>query len=788
MKRIILLFLIIPYWGLHSQEEYTLSGYIKDKSSGESLIGATISIKDTKLGAVTNAYGFYSLTLPKGKYITTASYIGYEKSEKTIDLNKDTKLNIELGTLDILSDEVLVTAEKANNNVSSIEMSTMELSAQTLTRMPALLGETDVVRSIQLLPGIGSVGEGSTGFNVRGGGIDQNLVLLDESPVYNSSHLFGFFSVFNPDAVKDVKLIKGGIPAAYGGRLSSILDVRLKEGNSRKFNIDGGVGAIFSRLAIEGPIIEDKLSFLVAARRSYADVLAKPFLDDGLEDSQFYFYDLTAKTNWKVDENNTIFASGYFGRDVFDAGFGFDWGSQTFTTRWNHLFSDKLFSNLTYYYSNYDYKLQFGEDDQDVFKWQANIVTQSLKYDLEYFFNPENNIDFGLEALYYDFAPGIAVGISDGISVPISLDEQFAGQLSAYIGQEIDATEDLSLKYGLRASYYQYLGPGTAYYYGDTTVGISKPLIGEEKFDDFANIADYLNLEPRFSVKYQLNEESSIKASYNRMVQYVHLVSNTAASTPLDVWIPTTNNVKPELADQYALGYFKNFDDNEWETSVEVYYKDLQNQIEYIPGADLLLNENLEADFLSGDGRAYGAEFYVKKNTGDITGWISYTLARTERQVNGINNEDWFPARFDRTHNLSVVGFYDLSDTWSLSANFILSSGTPATFPTNRFEWQGYYIPHNAGGTRNNFRIPMTHRLDLSVTYDPVDEPDEWWTGKWVFSVYNVYNRKNPYSVYFRNNADNSIQTEAVRFAVFGSIVPAISYNFNFDVDKLINE
>jgi len=788
MKRIIFLFLIIPFLGLHSQEEYTLSGYIKDKSSGESLIGATISIKDTKLGAVTNAYGFYSLTLPKGKYITTASYIGYEKSEKTIDLNKDTKLNIELGTLDILSDEVLVTAEKANNNVTSIEMSTMELSAQTLTRMPALLGETDVVRSIQLLPGIGSVGEGSTGFNVRGGGIDQNLVLLDESPVYNSSHLFGFFSVFNPDAVKDVKLIKGGIPAAYGGRLSSILDVRLKEGNSRKFNIDGGVGAIFSRLAIEGPIIEDKLSFLVAARRSYADVLAKPFLDDGLEDSQFYFYDLTAKTNWKLDENNTIFASGYFGRDVFDAGFGFDWGSQTFTTRWNHLFSDKLFSNLTYYYSNYDYKLQFGEDDQDVFKWQANIVTQSLKYDLEYFFNPENNIDFGLEALYYDFAPGIAVGISDGISVPISLDEQFAGQLSAYIGQEIDATEDLSLKYGLRASYYQYLGPGTAYYYGDTTVGISKPLIGEEKFDDFANIADYLNLEPRFSVKYQLNEESSIKASYNRMVQYVHLVSNTAASTPLDVWIPTTNNVKPELADQYALGYFKNFDDNEWETSVEVYYKDLQNQIEYIPGADLLLNENLEADFLSGDGRAYGAEFYVKKNTGDITGWISYTLARTERQVNGINNEDWFPARFDRTHNLSVVGFYDLSDTWSLSANFILSSGTPGTFPTNRFEWQGYYIPHNAGGTRNNFRIPMTHRLDLSVTYDPVDEPDEWWTGKWVFSIYNVYNRKNPYSVYFRNNADNSIQTEAVRFAVFGSIVPAISYNFNFDVDKLINE
>lgn len=788
MKKIVFLFLLLPLLNLYSQSEYTLSGYVKDNSSGETLIGATISLKDTKLGAITNAYGFYSLSVAEGNYKVSVSYIGFEKFEKEINLNKDTKLNIELKVLDIQSDEVLVTAEKANNNVASIEMSTLQLSAQTLTRMPALLGETDVVRSIQLLPGVGSVGEGATGFNVRGGGIDQNLVLLDEAPVYNSSHLFGFFSVFNPDAVKDVKLIKGGIPAAYGGRLSSILDVRLKEGNQRKFNVDGGVGFIFSRLAIEGPIIEDKLSFLVAARRSYIDVLAKPFLADGLEDSQFYFYDLTAKANWKIDENNTVFTSGYFGRDVFGAGFGFDWGSETFTTRWNHLFSDKLFSNLTYYYSNYDYKLQFGDDDVDVFKWQANIVTQSVKYDLEYFISPKNNIDFGLEALHYHFVPGNAVGTSNGISVPISLDEQFAGQLAGYIGQEIDVTDALSMKYGLRGSYYTYLGPGTAYTYGDTTVGIAKPLISEEKFDDFANIADYFNFEPRFSVKYQMNEESSIKASYNRMVQYVHLVSNTAASSPLDVWIPTTNNVKPELADQVALGYFRNFDDNEWETSVEVYYKDLQNQIEYINGADLLLNENLEGDFLSGDGRAYGAEFYVKKNKGDLTGWISYTLAKTEVQVNGINNGDWFPTRFDRTHNLSIVGFYDLSETWSLSANFLLSSGTPATFPTNRLEWQGYVIPHNANESRNNFRIPITHRLDLSLTYDPVDDADEWWTGKWVFSIYNLYNRRNPYSVYFRNNPDNNIQTEAVRFAVFGSIVPAISYNFNFDVDKLIND
>jgi hypothetical protein len=344
------------------------------------------------------------------------------------------------------------------------------------------------------------------------------------------------------------------------------------------------------------------------------------------------------------------------------------------------------------------------------------------------------------------------------------------------------------MSYGLRASYYNYIGPGTEYIYGDTTSNYAKPIIDTKEYDDFESIADYFNLEPRASLKYQLDEESSIKASYNRMVQYVHLLSNTAAASPLDVWRPTTNNVKPELSDQYALGYFKNFDDNAWETSVEVYYKDFQNQIDYRNGADLNLNVEYEADLLYGDGRAYGAEFYVKKNSGDFTGWISYTLARTERNIAGINNGDWYPTRFDRTHNLNIVGFYDLSKTWSLSANFILASGTPATFPTNRLEWQGYVAPHNSENTRGNFRIPMSHRLDISATYDPEDDPDDWWSGKWVFSIYNVYNRRNPYSVFFRNNADNFAQTEAVRFAVFGSIVPAVSYNFNFDVNKLVNE
>lgn len=783
----VLLLIISSSVILEAQEKFTISGYVRDFASGEALISATIQIPEASAGAYSNPYGFYSITVPAGTYTLKASYVGYEKFEKTIELNSNIKLDIELKESNYTSEEIVVSAVAEDENVKSIEMSSFELNQQTIKSVPALLGEVDVVKSIQLLPGVTTVGEGATGFNVRGGAIDQNLILLDESPVYNSSHLFGFFSVFNPDAVKDVKLIKGGIPSQYGGRLSSILDVRLKEGNTKAINVDGGVGAIFSRLAIEGPIVKDKASFLIAARRSYIDVLARPFLDEGLADSDFYFYDLTAKANWQIDDKNTVFASGYFGRDVFGAGFGFNWGSQTATARWNHLFSDKLFSNLTYYYSNYDYALQFGDDDQDLFKWSSNIITQSLKYDFEYFIGNNNSLAFGLEGIYYDFVPGNASGISDGLRVDISLPDQYAGQLSGYIGHEFDFNELLSFKYGLRGSFYSYLGPGTAFQYGDTTVGIQKPLISREEFGDFENISDYFYLEPRFSTKYQLTASSSVKASYNRMVQYVHLLSNTAASSPLDIWVPTTNNIKPQIADQIALGYFLNLDDNKWETSVEVFYKDLQNQIEYRNGSDLLLNQFVESDLLYGDGRAYGLELYIKKKTGRFNGWISYTLSRSEILVDGLNNDEWFPSIFDRTHNLTVVGFYDLTDKWQVSTNFVLSSGTPATFPTNRFEWQGYFIPHNSEENRNNFRIPAYHRLDLSFTYKPFQEQDDWWEGNWVFSIYNLYNRRNPFSVFFRNNEDNFAQTEAVRLAVFGSIVPSVSYNFNFDVQQLID-
>ncbi len=760
--------------------EYTLSGYVREAESGESIIGARVVLPTIRAGAVTNQYGFYSITVQEGSYPVSISYPGFDELKDTINLIQNVKRDFELETFNVSSEEIVVTAERENSNITNTEMSTIELSQAVIKKIPALLGEVDVIRSIQLLPGVTTIGEGASGFNVRGGGIDQNLVLMDEATIYNSSHLFGFFSVFNPDAVKDVKLYKGGIPAQYGGRLSSILDVRLKDGNYKEIEGTGGIGAIFSRFAIEAPIIEDEMSVILAGRRSYIDVLAQPFLQDGLEDSQFYFYDFTGKLNWKIGDDDQVFASYYNGRDVFGAGFIFNWGNETFTLRWNHLFSDKLFFNLTGLYSNYDYQIGFGADDQDRFDWNSDIMTFGVKGAFTYFLDKNNTADFGFEATDYKFEPGNAVGISDGIPVPISLDLQHALEGAVYFNLESDITELFSINAGLRYSGYSYMGPSDAIYYGDTTRGNPRPVIGRESFDGGESIATYFNLEPRLSMKYILDETSSVKASYNRMAQYLHLLSNTAASTPLDLWTTTTNNIEPQLADQVALGYFKNFDDNMWETSVEGYYKALGNQIEYIDGADLLLNEELAADLLFGEGRAYGIEFYVKKAKGDFTGWISYTLSRSELLIEGISNDDWYPTRFDQTHNLSAVGIYDFSPKWSASANFALASGTPATFPTNRYEIQGFVLPHNFENNRNNFRIPWYHRLDLSLTWDWDAGEDDAWDDELVLSIYNVYNRRNPFSIYFRENNDMRGQTEAVRFAVFGSIVPSITYNFAF--------
>ncbi len=793
---VILAFLFCIHFPAISHDDgdikYTISGYIKDASNGESLIGATVYVKELATGAQTNVYGFYSITLSPGQYSLEYRYLGYKTIGKKISLQQNEHIDIELSPEDVRLNEVVINGKPEDENVTSVQMSVNELDIKTIEKIPSFLGEVDVIKSIQLLPGVSTVGEGASGFNVRGGSVGQNLVLLDEAPVYNSSHLLGFFSVFNPDAVKDVKLYKGGIPARYGGRLASILDIRMKEGNSKNFGATGGIGSIFSRLAVEGPTFKDKGSFIVAGRRSYGDVFAKAFTDLLNGGAALNFYDLTLKTNYSFNNKNTLYLSGYLGRDIFkfDKRQGFSWGNKTATLRWNHLFNDRLFSNFTAFYSDYDYALAFGENDLDKFEWKSRIRTLNFKPEFTYFLNSSNQLTFGGEVLYYTFNPANAVGVSNGVSNNISLDQKFTLESAVYFGNEQNIGDRFSMQYGLRGSTFQYFGPGNVYEFQTTTPGERKTVVSVKHAEKGQTIQSYFNLEPRLSVKWQTGPHSSVKASYNRMNQYIHLISNTTASNPLDVWTPSTNNIKPEQGDQYTLGYFKNFGpENKYETSVEGYYKNTKNQIEYIDGADLLINELLEADLLNGIGRAYGLEFYVKKNLGKLNGWISYTLGRSELKVDGINNNNWYPARFDQTHNLKIAAFYDLNDRWTFSANFTYLTGTPTTFPTSRYQIQDYLIPYNANNNRNNIRIPDFHRLDVAATLYGKKYNKKGILRKnrdyWVFSIYNVYARRNPFSIYFsqgtdRPAPDQPIDTSATRVAIIGTILPSVSYNFNF--------
>ncbi len=787
VKKLPILILLFFSICSQAQSKLTLSGFIKDGNNGETLIGATVYVPELAVGTTSNEYGFYSISVPAGDYQVEFSFLGFETITQTVSLTENTTIDVELGLSAAELTEIVVSSEAEDRNVTDLEMSVNRMDIKTIQRMPTLLGEVEILRSIQLLPGVSSVGEGSSGFNVRGGSIDQNLVLLDEAPVYNSAHLFGFFSVFNPDAVKDVKLYKGGIPSRYGGRLSSILDVRMKEGNNKQFAMSGGIGTIFSRFAVEAPIVKDKASFIVAGRRSYIDVLAGPFLEGGLDGSVLNFYDLTLKTNVNLNENNKLFLSGYFGRDNFGFGeqAGFNWGNGTATLRWNHLFNDRLFSNITFYYSDYDYEISFGEDAVNRFDWNAQIVNYSVKPELTYFINPSNKVRFGGQGIIYEFEPGNAVGISEGESSDVSLDKKYAIEGAIYAENELDISKKLKINYGLRLSYFNYTGKGRAYEFGEAPAGQRQPVTSFAEFDQWESIETYTNLEPRFSLRYQLNPQQSIKASYNRMAQYLHLISNTTASTPVDVWTPSTNNIQPQIANQVAVGYFRNFRGNAYEFSTEVYYKKMDHLVDYIDGADLLLNEFLDGDLLEGQGRAYGLEMMLKKNEGKFSGWVSYTLARTERQVEGINGGEWYPSRFDQTHNLSITAFYELNKRWSFSSNFALISGTPTTFPTSRFEQQGYVVPHNANDTRNNVRIPTYHRLDISATLEGKKNDQRRWQGQWVFSIYNLYSRRNPFSIFFRQDQnrvlpEQPITTDAIRLSVIGNFIPSVSYNFKF--------
>lgn len=788
-KAVIFCSLLFFSVAIFAQEKFTINGYVTDADAGETLIGVTVFVKELGTGATTNEYGFYSISLPAGTYNLAFSYLGLETKNEQVNLTQNIKLDVEMGENVEQLVEIVVTSEAEDRNVSELQMSVNKLDVGTIKKIPTLLGEVEVLRSIQLLPGVSTVGEGAPGFNVRGGSIDQNLVLLDEAPVYNSSHLFGFFSVFNPDAVKDVKLYKGGIPARYGGRLASILDVRMKEGNQKNLALTGGIGTIFSRLAVEGPLIKDKASFIVAGRRSYIDVLAAPFLSGDLDNTTLNFYDLTVKTNYNINEKNRIFLSGYLGRDNFGFGeaAGFNWGNGTGTFRWNHLFSEKLFSNLTLFYSNYDYKISFGEDATNSFDWDAKIINYSVKPEFTYYASPNNIIRFGGQGIIYEFEPGNAIGVSEGESSDISLDKQYAIESAAYIENELNIGSKIQLNYGLRLSHFNYTGEGNAYEFGEAPAGFRRPVISAERYDQWESIQTYTRLEPRFAIKYQLGEDNSLKGSYMRTSQYIHLVSNTTAATPVDVWTPSTNNIEPQMADQFAVGYFQNLKDNKYEVSAELYYKKMDNVLDYIvnPAPDLLLNEFLEGDVLAAQGRAYGLELMVQKTKGRLNGWVSYTLARTELQTEGINNGEWYPSRFDQTHNLSLTGFYETKKRWSFSANFSLISGTPVSFANGGYYQQGFFIPHNSNETRNNARIPAYHRLDVSATLEGKKNKDRRWQGQWVFSIYNVYGRRNAFSVYQRQSQDRigagtPVTTEAVQLSVFGSMIPSVSYNFEF--------
>jgi hypothetical protein len=706
--------------------------------------------------------------------------VGYAPTEETLDLTSSLNHSIKLNTQGVQTDEVVVLGKQPDQNVKSTETGVNRLDMKQVKLVPALLGEVDVIRSIQLLPGVSTVGEGATGFNVRGGGVDQNLILMDEAPVYNSSHLFGLFSVFNPDAVKDLKLVKGGIPAAYGGRLSSLLDIRMKDGNSQKLGVSGGLGLISSRLAVEAPIVKDKGSFILAGRRSYADVFLKLSSDPAQRKNQAYFYDLSAKANYTLGEKDKVFLSGYFGRDVFKFGelFQNNWGNGTGTLRWNHVFNSRLFMNVTALASKYDYSLGIPEGAQG-FEWNSNITDYSVKADFEYFRSPQSSMHFGASSIYYTFQPGHITPTQAGsIFREMKLDQQKATEWAAYIDEERQFGPAFSVQYGLRATMFENRSSGTFYDYVGEQGKQLTPVNGQ-KFEN-KPVASYPNLEPRLSARYSLSETSSLKASYNRMVQYIHLISNTTAATPLDVWLPSTRNIKPEHADQISLGYFRNFQNNAYEASVEVFGKQMDNQIDYINGANILLNPQLEAELLYGKGRAYGAEFYLKKNEGRFTGWVSYTLSRSERQIDGLNQNKWYANKYDKTHVLAVVGMYALNSRWTFSSTFNYSTGIATTYPDARFTYGGLVVPHVGDDARNNYRVPAYHRLDLGATLKDKPHPERRWEGSWTFSIYNVYSRRNTYGSYFRQNEDNPAKTEAVRLSVFGSMLPSATYNFTF--------
>ncbi|SDS85973.1 Outer membrane receptor proteins, mostly Fe transport [Gillisia sp. Hel1_33_143] len=788
MRTLLSILLILGFTISYAQETFTVNGVIKDASNNETLYGVNVLVANSNSGVVTNEYGFYSIKLPKGEHTLIISYLGFQEQTTTIELSKNTSLNFSLNETSEYLEEVVITEDIEKLNIRKPEMSVNKLDISTIQKLPVVFGEVDVIKSLLLLPGVSNAGEGSSGFNVRGGAVDQNLILLDEATIYNSSHLFGLFSVFNPDAIKNLKLYKGGIPAKYGGRVSSVLEIFQKDGNSKEFKANGGIGLISSRLLAEGPIVKDRSSFLIAGRGSYAHLFLK-FTDN---DNAAYFYDLNTKLSFRLDNDNSILFSGYFGRDVFNISESFKntYGNAVFNLRWNHVLTDNIFTNLSVIYSDYYYGLTL---DFVGFNWNSGIKNLNLKYDFNHNISDNLNLDYGIQNTYYEFNPGEIEpsSTSSGI-IDFDLTKKYAFESAIYLSAEQKLTENVSAEYGFRFSNFFRLGQSELNrYQNDQAVNFNENFSIYEKADPIGSttlsknkVQEYFwALEPRVAIAYSLNDNESVKLSYNRMNQYLHLITNTSSPTPLDIWTPSGKYIEPQILDQVAAGYFRNISNNKYSIEVEGFYKFIQNRIDYIDGADLIANNAIEQVILPGTARAYGLELLVKKNLGRFTGWLAYTISRSEQKTpgrnsleTGINNSKWYKTAYDKTHDVSIIGSYDLNSKWQLNTNFVYQTGLPTTYPSAQYKFENLTIPVYAD--RNSARLPSLHRLDISATYTPIKNKGRNYKSSWNFGIYNVYGRKNAVSLNFRNNEDSG-NNEAVRLSLFG-IVPSVTYNFKF--------
>lgn len=780
-----LLVVLFAFAKAYSQK-YTISGTVSELNNSETLLGVNIYIPEIQAGATTNEYGFYSITVPPGTYKVRFSTLGFKDVVKEVTLDQNIKLNIEMEESSEELTAIVIETDVERLNTKSPQMSTNALAIETIKKIPVVLGEVDVIKALTLLPGVSTSGEGAAGFNVRGGAADQNLVLLDEATLYGSDHLFGFFSVFNPDAIKDLKLYKGGIPARYGGRVSSVLDIYQRDGNKKDFSATGGIGLVASRLLLEGPIEKDKSSFLIGGRSSYAHLFL-PLFDI---DNRAYFYDLNAKLSFTLDDKNRIFMSSYFGRDVFSVNdfFSNTFGNSFVNVRWNHIFNDKLFANASVIYSDYNYGLEL---DFVGFQFDSGITNLNTKYDLTHYVNDKVKMRYGLNTIYYDFDPGKIVpnSATSGINER-QLIKKYAFETGVYADGEFQLSDNLNINAGLRISTFNRLGQeslnvyenGVALLY-DTTqeIYVAANPIGTTSSSRGSTLKAFANFEPRFAISYSLDDDTSVKGSYQRINQYIHLISNTNAPTPFDLYAPSGPFIEPQVGDQVAVGYYKNL--KKYSLELESFYKVVQNRLDYIDGADLIANDAVEQILLSGEARAYGLEVLFRKNEGKLQGWVAYTLSRSEQRTPGrnanepgINNGEWYSAAWDKTHDLTITANYDWSAKWDFGANFTLQTGQPITFPNGQYEFNGLFIP--TFEARNSSRLPLVHRLDLSATYTPKPETDKRWKGSWVFSVYNVYNRMNAASVTFAQNEETN-RNEATRLSIFGA-VPAVTYNFTF--------